>query len=83
LLFYLRYDLAYESDTNIAGKITLQVLLKTTSISSVNWDASNSVVYFAGFAYRSSTCSSGSVSLVEENFDAITYTVAAHELGHR
>ncbi|XP_062566699.1 serine-rich adhesin for platelets-like [Saccostrea cucullata] len=35
-----------------------------------------------GFAYVSSVCSEGSISLVEEKFDLISYTVAAHELGH-
>ncbi|XP_061188053.1 uncharacterized protein LOC133196136 [Saccostrea echinata] len=35
-----------------------------------------------GFAYVSSMCSSGSISLIEEKFDLISYTIAAHELGH-
>ncbi|XP_022321813.2 uncharacterized protein LOC111123643 isoform X2 [Crassostrea virginica] len=35
-----------------------------------------------GSAYISSICSKSSVSLVQENFDFISNTVAAHELGH-
>lgn len=38
---------------------------------------------FEGLAWVGATCTSSSNSIVEDHFDAILATVAAHELGHK
>ena len=41
------------------------------------------VLQFIGQAYLGAMCSSLSQSIVRDNFNFITQTVAAHEIGHR
>jgi hypothetical protein len=38
---------------------------------------------FLGYAYLGSMCSDQSVSVIEEDFNFISQTIAGHELGHR
>nr|XP_022328360.1 A disintegrin and metalloproteinase with thrombospondin motifs 10-like [Crassostrea virginica] len=53
-----------------------------TRLDLVRNQSSTNTVNIAGYAFQGGICQQRSVSLVEENLDFISQTVAAHELGH-
>ena len=82
LLVAFRYNLAINNQTDTTGNI-LKDFVVVSVILCFTFAIDMVFLLHAGSAYISSICSKSSVSLVQENFDFISNTVAAHELGHR